>query len=231
MVSSGIVYENFSTAKAVAKNAISEIDISLTKNFLKVLEFCFKYPEDAGGISGLTKFSARWIQVKAKNFATERNAKPPKVTELVSDPLIQKICNLYFKVENVDSLILHHKYGMAAEQVTGSLLEEYIASQIEPIGWIWCTGKLIKATDFIKFPKSLSSRPVLLQIKNRSNSENSSSAAIRQGTDIIEWHRMDAESGETNWEKFPNISTNISLTESDFHNFVKAKIANWRVIN
>jgi hypothetical protein len=131
-------------------------------------------------------------------------------------------------VENLDLLILNHKFGMAAEQVTGSLLEEYIASKIEPIGWIWCTGKMIRATDFIEFPELEKSKPVLLQIKNRSNSENSSSSAIRLGTEILEWHRMDAETGETNWDNIPNILSRASLTESDFHDFVKLKIDNWR---
>jgi hypothetical protein len=118
---------------------------------------------------------------------------------------------------------------MAAEQIIGQLLEEYIASKVEELGWIWCTGKMIKATDFIKFPMEAESQIVLLQIKNRSNSENSSSAAIRKGTEIKPWYRIDAETGETRWENFPDILENDNLNEDGFREFIKGKIQIWRL--
>ena len=224
------VFETFQESSDFAREEITRHNAQLVDSFLKVLEFCFKFPEDTGGVSGVRKFSSRWIQVKAEHFVKERKTKPPKVTELVTDPLIETICTLYFEVQDSGLLIEHHKKGMAAEQVTGSLLEEYIASKIEPIGWVWCTGKMVKATDFIEFPDSSDEKPTLLQIKNRSNSENSSSSAIREGTEIIEWHRMDAVSGNTHWDKIPNVLSKVNVSESDFHEFVKLKIEGWKLL-
>ena len=62
--------------------------------------------------------------------------------------------------------------------------------------------------------------PTLLQIKNRSNSENSSSAAIRIGTDIQKWYRIKAESGHTNWDKLQK-DTGVVLSEDDFYAFIR----------
>jgi hypothetical protein len=118
---------------------------------------------------------------------------------------------------------------MAAENVTGSLLEEYIASVMEPLGWVWCSGKMVKASDFIKFPSVQTGKPHLLQVKNRSNSENSSSSAIRKGTTIDKWHRLEAETGVTRWDKFPDPQGKKSLSEAKFQEFVKDRIAEWAV--
>jgi hypothetical protein len=118
---------------------------------------------------------------------------------------------------------------MAAENVTGSLLEEYIATVMEPLGWIWCSGKMIKASDFIRFPAKNTGKPHLLQVKNRSNSENSSSSSIRKGTTIDKWYRLEAVSGATRWDNFPDSQGKKSLSEVKFHEFVKDRIAEWSI--
>jgi hypothetical protein len=222
-------FKTFAQAKTFAHSEISKIDASLAIKFLKILEFCFKNPEITGGLGNLQKFSPRWIETKARQFAKERNTQSPRITGLVTDPLVSTISQSFFDIEQIELLIEHHKIGMAAEQIIGQLLEEYIASKVEELGWIWCTGKMIKATDFIKFPSEAESPIVLLQIKNRSNSENSSSAAIREGTEIKPWYRMDAGTGETRWENFPNILENDNLNEEGFREFVKKKIQVWRL--
>lgn len=51
---------------------------------------------------------------------------------------------------------------MAAENSIGLLLERFIASVLEPHGWIWCSGNIIRAVDLID-PSS----GTLLQIKTR----------------------------------------------------------------
>ena len=52
-------------------------------------------------------------------------------------------------------------------------------------GWLWCNGNVLRAIDFCS-----SDGAILLQIKNKSNTENSSSSAIRTGTDIKKWYRL-----------------------------------------
>ena len=78
-----------------------------------------------------------------------------------------------------------HNLFMSAENVQGNLLEEYISVSTRPYGWIWCAGNTLRAIDFCS-----SDGAVLLQVKNKSNTENSSSSNIRQGTTILKWYRL-----------------------------------------
>jgi hypothetical protein len=76
----------------------------------------------------------------------------------------------------------------------------------------------VKAVDFVKREGE---KWVALQVKNRDNSENSSSAAIRQGTDIKKWFRTFSRRPATNWDKFPgDIATGLS--EEGFQTFVRS---------
>jgi len=112
-----------------------------------------------------------------------------------------------------------HRKAMAAENAIGSLLEIYIASEMEHYGWVWCSGEIVKAVDFIRWDNNLGWVP--MQIKNRSNSENSSSAAIRNGTNIKKWFRSFSTKDATNWEAFPEIELRGVLTEEGFQKFIR----------
>ena len=74
---------------------------------------------------------------------------------------------------------------MSAENIQGNLLEEYIASKVRPYGFLWCDGNIVRAVDFCNTDGSC-----MLQIKNKSNTENSSSSNIREGTSIEKWYRL-----------------------------------------
>ena len=112
---------------------------------------------------------------------------------------------------------------MAAENMVGELLERYIHAELSKFGWIRCWGEATKSIDFIK-PESADF--IMLQIKNRDNSENSSSKAIRDGTDIKHWFRTFAKTGATNWDAFPDINARTVLSESGFQDFIKAQAPN-----
>ena len=78
-----------------------------------------------------------------------------------------------------------HNLYMSAENIQGNLLEEYIALNTRKYGFLWCNGNVLRAIDFCNTDGSL-----LLQVKNKNNTENSSSSNIREGTDIIKWYRL-----------------------------------------
>lgn len=94
--------------------------------------------------------------------------------------------------------------------------------------WVWCAGEVVKAVDFIRPSKQAGVDWESLQIKNRDNSENSSSSAIRNGTDIKKWYRTVSKTGSTRWEKFPVGADGEKLDEVDFQNFVKEYLMNLR---
>ncbi len=115
-----------------------------------------------------------------------------------------------------------HALSMAAENVIGDLLERYLASVLDPHGWIWCSGTMVKAVDFVKPPTTARGRWRLLQVKNRDNSENSSSSAIRDGTTIEKWHRTFAKKTGANWAAVPDTQHCQHLSEPAFVAFVRA---------
>lgn len=225
-------YASYADALDFATEEINKVDSTYCANFLKILEFCFEYVEDAGGLHpSKPKLSQKWIEAKAKQFVNDRYTVKPSPTLNIPDPLIGIISEEYFGIDSVDieKLLENHKVAMAAENVTGSLLEEYIATVMEPLGWIWCSGKMVKASDFIKFPTVDTDKPHLLQIKNRSNSENSSSSSIRNGTNIEHWYRLEASNGDTRWNNFPDLQGKKALSEANFQEFVKDRIAEWNL--
>ena len=91
----------------------------------------------------------------------------------------------------------NHNLFMSAENIQGNLLEEYIAGKIRPYGFLWCEGNVLRAIDFCNTNGSL-----LLQIKNKSNTENSSSSNIREGTTIEKWYRLGTKT--QNGKKIPD---------------------------
>ncbi len=79
----------------------------------------------------------------------------------------------------------NHNLFMSAENIQGNLLEEYIALKTRPYGFLWCNGNVLRAIDFCN-----SDGTFFLQVKNKSNTENSSSSNIREGTTIEKWYRL-----------------------------------------
>jgi hypothetical protein len=110
---------------------------------------------------------------------------------------------------------------MGAENFVGELLERYIAEGLEPYDWVWVSGSIVKAVDFIHPPTKKNSKWTILQVKNRDNSENSSSSAIRAGTEIKKWFRTFSKKAGSNWQNFPDIMNRADFSEEGFRDFVK----------
>lgn len=104
-----------------------------------------------------------------------------------NDPAIREIVRIATGISEEVALEMEscHSLFMSAENCQGGLLEEYIDSAISRFGWIWCKGNSLRSIDFCLHDGSY-----LLQVKNKSNTENSSSSAIRVGTNIEKWYRL-----------------------------------------
>ncbi|WP_125709852.1 SinI family restriction endonuclease [Lacticaseibacillus porcinae] len=134
-------------------------------------------------------YISKWIGKYVGALVTPPSQRVADLPKSATDPalgvMVQQRQNL-----TDDQLIekIHaHQLFMSAENVQGNLLEEYIASVAEPQGWIWARGETLRACDFVKPGQIITS---FVQIKNRDNTENSSSQAIRQGTQIRKWNRL-----------------------------------------
>jgi len=181
--------------------------------------------------------AAEYIKKWIKGYSDALNNPPSKRTATpknsCSDPAVQAIVQIAKGLddEKTTRIAAYHNLFMSAENIQGNLLEEYISISTRPYGWIWCQGNVMRAIDFCS-----SDGKILLQIKNKSNTENSSSSAIRSGTDIKKWYRLGTQSKNGmksptyKWEKLNDIiNSHITtghkpdshMTEEDYQNFLR----------
>ena len=208
-----------------AQVAISNLAPNLSHKFVTIIRFLRGHPELASPLRGKkphTFPSEAYISRKAQEFVTGREVKQLGIPQTKQDSIVAEILQHYFDVPQADLKRADdlHRRSMAAENMIGNLLERYLASVMEPEGYVWCSGSLVRAVDFVKEPSSSNDAWILLQIKNRDNSENSSSASIREGTTIQKWFRSFSMKERTNWEKFPDSSIREHVSESGFRRFV-----------
>ncbi|MEI3651913.1 MAG: SinI family restriction endonuclease [Dolichospermum lemmermannii FEM_B0920] len=125
-----------------------------------------------------------------KKYISPRKNKPTinltrgdfKIGETIPDHMIRLIllARNDNNAETVQRFLDGHRMAMSAENILGVLLESYIAQTVEHFNWIWCSGQMLFATDFLKIPVVQGEKWTCLQIKNADNSENSASSKIRE---------------------------------------------------
>jgi len=150
--------------------------------------------------------------------ASQRISNPPGT---VADPIIEKIIGSRLSEltnDDLEKITFAHRVGMSAENILGLMLEEYLSENLKRKGWHCAWGETVKSVDFVN------ENGGLLQIKNRSNSENSSSSSIRDGTVIEKWYRIKAERVEYMWSQLNDICDTKHLSENSFVDFVQSTI-------
>ena len=170
---------------------------------------------DENGLKALAK----------KYFDGFRKSDFPAQPKTVPDEMVSIVMQYAYDYspEDCERIKIEHQYSMCAENCVGSLLERYLDSVLREKGWYWCCGDFIKAIDFIS--KDENQKWLALQIKNRDNTENSSSSAIRNGTQIQKWFRSFSKKGATNWDNLPELMKGYKLSEQGFIAIVKQYIS------
>jgi hypothetical protein len=169
------------------------------------------------GYSSLTEAIKKWLEKYWKGYNSRPSVLLAKKIGTVPDKMIDKILSVRLSnlnEEDLKSICDAHRLSMSAENLLGRLLEEYLAKYLIEHEWYCAWGSTIKSVDFC------SSNYDLLQIKNRSNSENSSSDDVRDGTGILEWHRINAKTGKDCWGDLSSLTGCHSISESGFNSFV-----------
>ena len=220
--------QNLGKAEAIrsAKLIAEEEDIDWGGGISAVFNAIASDPERApGNIGGKNDdekaLIRKWIlkyQSGIEGRASVRNSNPPST---IADPIIQEIIGARLSAlaeSDLNKITYAHRLGMSAENILGLILEEYLADNLIEFGWHCAWGETVKSVDFVHEDGQL------LQIKNRSNSENSSSSAIRTGTQIEKWFRIKADRIEYMWESLNEICGTDSLSEAVFVSFVKNTI-------
>lgn len=163
----------------------------------------------------------------AKRFIKGYNNRPSvrKSNEIstIPDKIIDEIIHARvprLTKKDIGLIQFGHRLSMATENILGLILEEYIHGKAIKHGWACCWGYSITSVDFCSSAK-------MLQVKNRSNTENSSSNKIRAGTRIEKWYRINALNGTTNWLELDRIiGVDQLFSEGDFIDFAKNLIKN-----
>lgn len=172
-----------------------------------------------GNVSGKTAELAikKWLEKFKAGFDNRPSQRISNLPGTIADPILETIIKArlnHLSVDDLVKIIFAHRLSMSAENLLGLLLEEYLAVRLRRYGWHCAWGESVKSVDFV------SEQGLLLQVKNRSNSENSSSSAIRSGTKITKWYRVEAGRIEYRWEELNQIcGTKKLLSENDFVGF------------
>lgn len=168
----------------------------------------------------LDKVIEKWIQRYSngyQNRASQRNSNLPST---VPDPIIKKILEnrFSFSKNQLQSIEDAHQLAMSVENIQELILEEFLSIKLKRSGWYCAWGETIRSVDFVN------KNGDLLQVKNRSNSENSSSSSVRKNTKIKKWYRIEATEVKYRWNDLNHIC-GTNLSESDFvsyaHNVIK----------
>lgn len=165
--------------------------------------------------------AGRWLQRYWAGFDGRASRRVSRTIATIPDPAVDRLIATRLKHlhPHQHREILHaHRLSMQAENVLGLLLEEYVAVSLEPFGWHCAWGEVLRSVDFVH------DSGALLQVKNRSNSENSSSARVRLGTPIEKWHRINAHTGATYWDQLNQLVNAQAVSESGFLAFAEATI-------
>lgn len=194
-------------------------DSCLARAYGIITNFLMQFPE-MQATKKKSEISSGFLKKHVRGFAAGRQSKGPVMPKTVPDEIVKDVLEMAYSVppDMLEEAIIYHREAMGAENFIGWILESYIASEAEPLGWVWCSGSMIKAVDFI-YPINRENWK-LLQVKNRSNSENSSSSQVREGTSIEKWFRVHARTGKTNWSTFPDQELRTKLSEEKFRDYL-----------
>lgn len=219
-------------AREIAIDAAARISPDLAESYGLIVEFLRNNPESSVTSRSPQRpsGSAAFIQAQAISFVRDRTARAPELPKTVPDPMVAVLMSSCFGVasHDIEAANRHHRAAMAAENSIGHMLEHYINSVAQPLGWIWCSGNTVRAIDFIRPYAHEAGRYQLLQVKNRYNSENSSSKTVRDGTPIEKWHRTEA-AGTSGWDKFPDQDVARQLSDDGFRDHIQRYLFEARV--
>ena len=117
----------------------------------------------------------------------------PFVVKHGEDPVIEQVVQAALDMSFISTNAEIVKLGIAVSTRRGDLLEEYIWKKARPYGLIWLKAESVKASDF-----AFEDDGELLQVKNSSNTENSSSSGDRNSYGVPKWWHIDAK-GMPRW--------------------------------
>jgi hypothetical protein len=184
-----------------------------------VFSILLQFPELANGrIKGESRDVCidKWVQKYKSGYDNRPSQRVSNPMGTVEDQLLINLIRArvnHLQQEDLAKISSGHRISMAAENIQGLILEEYLSNELAEFGWHCAWGESLKAVDFIN------ENGGLLQVKSRYNSENSSSRKIRDGTDIKIWKRIRNPKGDTNWEELNSYCDTDKFSEESYSDY------------
>ena len=192
-----------------------------------IVQACIANPELVTARQAARRDSQRdklkkWLTKINNGYLNRPSQNTDKSMNTLSDPLIDIIFERY-DYDNVEEIRINHRNSMKVENTLGGLLEEYIHNNIIRTSWRVAWGESLRAIDLVRCIGD--ENFVLLQVKNKYNSENSSSINVRAGTSIEKWHRLNRD-GTTGWTDLCSTLglEDNAMTERRYRNWVVRQI-------
>ncbi len=206
-------------ARAIANEENINWDNSLKFVFSAIVNDIERVPGNIGGNNDNEHdVIKKWLLKYHGGFSGRASQRISNPLGTVADPIIEIIIGARLNNltdDELNKITFAHRLGMSAENILGLILEEYLSINLLDSGWHCAWGETVKSVDFVHEDGRL------LQIKNRSNSENSSSSAVRNGTQIEKWYRIKADRIEYMWSFLNEICGTTDLSEDNFVQFVQ----------
>ncbi|WP_416670520.1 SinI family restriction endonuclease [Egbenema bharatensis] len=217
IISTSSSEENF---LKIFEDAFSGQDQLLLEAHQTVLSACYRNPGLSPTLKASTpeRLAKAWLKKYNDSYKNRISRRISQLPGTVADPIVSIIINARLTgltIEQLEQIKYAHRLSMSAENIQGLLLEEFLAEQLADYGWYCCWGESVRHVDFCNVDGSL------LQVKNRSNSENSSSSRVRIKQPIEKWYRVDAKTGSYRWFYFNDKYDTDRFSEENFVAFVQ----------
>jgi len=203
-------------------NAFSGQGKDLAEAHRTILTACYRHPDLSPTIKKAKtpeELAKSWLEKYENGYKNRISRRVSQLLGTVADPIVSIIINARLKgltTAHLEQIKYAHRLSMSAENILGLLLEEFLAEKLAKYGWFCCWGESMRHVDFCNVDGSL------LQVKNRSNSENSSSSRVRINQPIEKWYRVDAVNGNYQWSYWRDRYNNDdNFSEEKFIDFVQ----------
>ncbi len=209
----------------VFQDAFEEYNYQFLDAHRAILTSCYQHIELAPSLTAASQaqLAKAWLKKYNDGYQSRISRRISKASGTKVDPIISSIINArltHLTNQHLEQINYAHRLSMSAENILGLLLEEFLAEQLSDYGWHCCWGETLRHVDFCHNDGSL------LQIKNRSNSENSSSSRVRINKPIEKWFRVDAKKGSYQWSYFNQRYETDRFSEERFIAFVQQVLKN-----
>ncbi|QKD82338.1 SinI family restriction endonuclease [Thermoleptolyngbya sichuanensis A183] len=204
----------------IFEDAFSQENQLLLEAHRTILTACYRNPGLSPTLKANTPetLAKAWLKKYNDSYENRISRRISQLSGTVADPIVSIIINarlIGLTTEHLEQIKYAHRLSMSAENIQGLLLEEFLAEQLADYGWYCCWGESVRHVDFCNVDGSL------LQVKNRSNSENSSSSRVRINQPIEKWYRVDARTGSYRWSYFNDKYNTNRFSEENFVIFVQ----------